>query len=208
MKYAILAILAAYAGAGVGVAGWRGLASFAIKLFDFAMAIAGVFIVPVALLFRTPDDHLPRWAWIWDNEDHGTDGDGFWVKRCGATFWCRYKWLAFRNPTFNLARYWLGAVVPMPVVTSGDLNIGDKVGPGKRVSRSWALYEYYKIGQPYQLAKRADWAKKLPKLQAWLIKYRCFRARIGWKLHGAAIGERVSFVYVINPLMPYSGKLQ
>ena len=57
--------------------------------------------------------HLPKWAWLWDNDGDGARGD----KR--GWFWCEYMpdmpeafkywfWLAIRNPANNFKRFILG----------------------------------------------------------------------------------------------------
>lgn len=188
------------------IAGWRGAVSCLIKFaVDVPMMLLGLIVIPVALLFRTPDDHLPIWAWPWDNADHGTDGDSFWLNRCGNTFWCRYQWLAIRNPTSNLGNFVLSLVTREGYTLEGDLHIGDKVASGKYQIRSGLAWEVYQIGSAYRITDTASWAARWPSLQAWLTKRRALRARIGWKIHGSAVGDRCTYVCVINPLMPYSG---
>jgi len=57
--------------------------------------------------------HLPKWAWLWDNDADGARGD----KR--GWYWCEYMpkmptafkywfWLAIRNPANNFKRFVLG----------------------------------------------------------------------------------------------------
>lgn len=58
--------------------------------------------------------HLPRFAWLWDNEEDGARGDDrgwYWVDYHPEwPAWFKYWfWLAIRNPANNFKRYILGA---------------------------------------------------------------------------------------------------
>ena len=83
------------------------------------LMIVGLFVVPIALLFKQPLNttnnnglflpyRLPRWAWLWDNDRDGVQGDnGFNFEHCPSYglkyggFLCNYIWLAIRNPVSN-----------------------------------------------------------------------------------------------------------
>lgn len=74
------------------------------------VSLAGLFVVPIALMFA--GEKLPKWAWIWDNDRDGINGDGgFKNEHCPAYklqyggFLCRFIWLAIRNPAANLCWY-------------------------------------------------------------------------------------------------------
>jgi hypothetical protein len=50
-------------------------------------------MIPGALICLSPS--LAKWTWLWWNDDDGA---------VGATYWARYRWLAWRNPVANLRR--------------------------------------------------------------------------------------------------------
>ena len=91
----------------INFAKWSALFTTSL-IFD----ILGVIIIPIALLFaKESDDHLPSIFWPWDNDRDGINGDGEtgisgWrgpehANGLERTFWYRYVWLAFRNPSNN-----------------------------------------------------------------------------------------------------------
>lgn len=98
--------------------------------------VTGLFVVPIALLFRSTDRvyekerqvypsrmvvHLPRWAWIWDNDTEGAMSwmkrwpDLIWFGKKPESLWAMYQWLAIRNPSNNL-KYVRGLAVQMQEV--------------------------------------------------------------------------------------------
>lgn len=175
------------------------LLSVLIKLLiDLPMMLIGLLVVGIALPF-SKDDQLPWWAWPWGNEDHGNDGDEFWIvkKGAGTGWWASYQWLALRNPTFNFSKYKLGLTstghttyvgVP-PLDAAGNSQIGDKKGGGwSWVRMGWA-WEFYYI-KPYTIFGQR----------------KCIRFRAGWKLFNKTKGESCQFVCAPTPYMTYEGK--
>lgn len=107
-------------------AGIQFISLFAIKLI---LNIAGLFIVPVGLLFSVKQssrsdgreiDNLPKWLWIFGNDSDGTYGDKrlWWDKNCdeqvlfGILPLIRkvYPKLPVLNSKNYLPRYWWTAV--------------------------------------------------------------------------------------------------
>lgn len=100
-------------------------------VIQIVSALLGLIIVPIALCssvsspleFKTSalgplnwyPVHLPKWAWLWDNEKDGMRGDhkGRWLNR-DAPKWLSndtlrmFWWAAIRNPANNLKRLVLG----------------------------------------------------------------------------------------------------
>lgn len=116
------------------------LRAFAYFIVGIPVTLAGLFVVPVALLFRVehpetdtpftdprqkPGTHrlvtLPSWAPLWDNIFDGAWGDkrGWWNSNCPGkdcrSFLSMFWWLAIRNP----ANYW------SRVVTGCDVSLCD-----------------------------------------------------------------------------------
>jgi len=93
----------------------------------------GLITVPLALLAvkyheaKIGDrvNHLPVWAWPWDNDEavYGINGGYAWMRQYDQdafTFWRRFTWLALRNPSHNFAYYVLGR--PAKNCLPADLN--------------------------------------------------------------------------------------
>lgn len=82
--------------------------------------LLGLVVVPIALLFTDKDsEHLPKWAYPWDNDWDGINGRAesyVWVKRYGTEgvkrFWPRFLWLAIRNRASNVSQL-LGKRAPV-----------------------------------------------------------------------------------------------
>lgn len=111
--------------------------------------LTGFVIVPIALLFRTerpvsnPDKqaypsrkevHLPRWAWIWDNDAEGMmSWMDEWPEMCWNgkpySFISMWQWAAWRNPANNM-RFIRGIAVYLPDVKEhafwGKESVNDK----------------------------------------------------------------------------------
>lgn len=74
--------------------------------------VTGIVVVPIALLFTDKDsEHLPKWAYLWDNAWDGINGRSnthHWVKRWGTEgvkkFWPRFLWSAIRNRASNISQ--------------------------------------------------------------------------------------------------------
>jgi hypothetical protein len=85
--------------------------------------ILGLFIVPIAILFKQPRNEtnnnglfipykFPKIFWLWDNDRDGICGDnGFKNEHCPdyhlnyGSFLCNYIWCAIRNPIANASWY-------------------------------------------------------------------------------------------------------
>lgn len=116
-------------------------------LASAVLALIGLFVVPVALLFKTsgtsvsdgrPIIVLPEWAWLWSNDFDGALGDkrGWWDAHApfglGAHhFVSMFWWLAIRNPVNNRRRLnWFSCPVAKCYIDyDGDYDVEDK--PGK-----------------------------------------------------------------------------
>jgi hypothetical protein len=109
-----------------------------------SLIILGLVVVPVALLFRTTEDvvdpsnltyperkvvHLPKWAWLWDNDAEGAMS---WMVRWPDLCWDKdptsflsmFQWMAIRNPVNNM-RFTRGIAAYLPYIKSIDLLYGD-----------------------------------------------------------------------------------
>lgn len=91
-----------------------------------AAIVLGLFVVPVALLFKKQGDlfgltvevdgetrkvfkrevHLPKWAWLWDNHEEGMSSkyQYWWDQHNGKadSYWAMVKWGCLRNPANNM----------------------------------------------------------------------------------------------------------
>lgn len=112
------------------------------------LIVAGLVVVPIALLFETsgtsvsdkrPIIVLPKWAWLWSNDFDGATGDkrGWWDKHApfglGAyNFFSKFIWLAVRNPVNNLRRTdWFSCPVAQCYIDfEGELIVEDRPGMG------------------------------------------------------------------------------
>lgn len=176
------------------------LLSFALSiklLIDLPMMLLGFVVFWLAYPFKyyhAPSAmwHFPRWAWAWDNADHGIEGQSFFQGKTpgwALVFRC-FVWTCLRNPTFNFGKYLLG-ISGRQYERHGDAGIGDKKKGGAywiTTSKPW-LFEYYRIVPYTALGSR-----------------RCIRIRAGWKLEGKEASEVCQFCFVFNPVMSYSGE--
>ncbi len=167
-------------------------------LVDLPVTMLGFLVVPIALLAcNEKAEHLPRWAWLWDNDETGINGDAGW---CGPehangrerTFWWRFLWLAVRNPANNWGYRVLGWETSPSTWYSF---VGDPKTSNRDPGHPGAVYiEAHEAGLMYPcyyLVKR--WSKN-----------RCLRIYLGWKNLGFNADEsRVQFVFVINPFMTF-----
>lgn len=99
--------------------------SLLLSLVKLIMAVVGLFVVAVALPFRTGETKhltsshneayewgvitLPTWAWLWSNDSDGSLGDsrGWWAANAvfgldHQSFFAQWWWLCIRNPVNNL----------------------------------------------------------------------------------------------------------
>lgn len=155
------------------------------------------------------DQRLPNWAKWWDVGDeydryYGLNGDlGYqFLNKLDSSqsklkiYWCRLKWLAFRNPANWFKYHVVGAKADSNTwIKSESSNLDVEIGDWSH--EGWRIVET-KIGNEYYLVKR---------YKRWPDK--CFRARLGLKLgHKAeALNDRnqISFVCSIIPFKTYRG---
>ena len=180
---------------------WRIFLSFIVKLLiDIPLMLAGYIIFPFAYLGHEKRlengkllEHFPKWAWAWDNDDHGIDGESFWEKRTvGWSYWRRcFWWTIVRNPTFNFSKYILGfkSSGKSIFITGTSSIVGDTKAEGWYYARDRWAWEFYYV-----------------KAYSIFGLKRCVRFRAGWKLFKKDAGEVCQFVFAINPVHPYSGK--
>ena len=109
----------------------------------------GIIVVLFALPFRkdatnalkpesNPTQHLPKWAFWWDDPNNGTWGDIYWRTdhhpNDYKSFWVMWKWLAIRNPATGFAMKVLGvfgekvvSVVKQGIVLTAETESGRKL---------------------------------------------------------------------------------
>lgn len=102
----------------------------AITLLWLILALAGLVVVPIAALFtrqRASDEypnrvglHFPAWAWLWDNEENGVDGNSP-TPGWGPSSWLGIvKFVGFRNAVSNF-RFW--SPVKVLAWNPGEVNV-------------------------------------------------------------------------------------
>lgn len=173
------------------------------------LSILGLVVVPIALLFcNESSEHLPQWAWIWDDPTYGINGDPYWAKAEHANghqreYLWRWRWL-MRNRMGGWSSKVTGVpymriksiqytgdpyIMNVPFGHAGTLRVYAKLDDGREIT------EYYYIRQ---------WGKS----------GRCIRLRVGHKLQEALhyyLRERelptrtdsVPSVFSFNPLMTF-----
>lgn len=174
----------------------------ALFMVSLPVILLGLVAVPIALLFCKPEDeHLPRWAWPWDNAADGINGDGDahggWrgpehANGRERTFWWRFVWLALRNPVHNFGVFLLGWKCSNATRYRvwGDSRTSN-MNPGHPGSMYCEGYEAGRTWPCYYLVWR--WSEN-----------RCVRAYFGWKNKNfASDGRYVQFVAVFNPFMTF-----
>lgn len=162
--------------------------SLLIKLVDLVLMLAGIVLIPLGLL-REKDNHMPKLFWLWDNLDHGVDGGNFYAKL--TVGWPRflrcYVWSAFRNPTFNWAKYVIGYTISGVQTVEGNPRVDRDKAEGWYWVRDGYAWEYQYI-KAYTLFGR-----------------RCFKFRAGWKIQGQEAGKKCQFVFAVSPMTSYTG---
>lgn len=167
------------------------------------MDLAGLFVVPVAIICGGINNRLPKWASWWDN-DREPFGDV--LRRhefdCADTWfgmlWHRWNWLALRNPSNNFGYNVVGFKQTDTIVylRTGNPNTSDQGEGGHKFIRAidratgrLVAFEFYAV-LPYGS--------------------RCLRLRLGWKIdhnmHPGLLvtdGSPAQLANVINPFMPY-----
>ena len=171
---------------------------FGLVCIDLPVTLLGVIVVPIALLFcDSESEHLPNFAWLWDNDETGINGDGGWrgpehANGQERTFWWRFLWLALRNPANNWSYYVLGwkTTAQTTYRTGGDPMTSNR-GPGHPGAVYIEAFEAGRMYPCYYVVWR--WSKG-----------RCLRIYLGWKNMGwNTDGSRVQFVWVVNPFMTF-----
>ncbi|MBZ0093526.1 MAG: hypothetical protein K8F27_15065 [Sulfuricellaceae bacterium] len=162
---------------------------------SFIVDLSGLIVVPIALLFTSKQaNHLPPLFWPWDNDTEGINGDAYWKQKYGdrvTSFYCRFLWLAIRNPGNNFGYYcgWLQT----PDCTYrhwGDPKISNQpYRPGQ-------LFVIGDNGKNRAFCLYVIW----PSLPG-----RCLRIFLGWKIHDMCKdGTAAQLVCVVNPFMSRS----
>jgi hypothetical protein len=169
-----------------------------LVLLDWLLAILGLVIVPIALLF-TPRKatNLPRWAWLWDNDVDGLNGDSGWQDKHPETyssFFWRFWWLAIRNRTTNFGRRIAGYTLTTQPFFKGNPFIGNGKGKPTGWTFIWVPREAFCF---YLVAP-------------WFNGKKCLRIYLGWKClpdnsKGVPIWKpaRCSLVYSISPFATF-----
>ena len=185
--------------------------SIPIALIGLIPKVLGVFIIPIALLFRKPTHfkgveeqylgwkpmRLPKIFFMWDNVTTGTMGNFGWTKKSynpwfyktPTSFWSQWYWLALRNPCNGLYGTKLFQCIQADCEVSHigkDLVDNYKYGwqfiVAKGASRTYTgLYIYF----PYT---------KSP-------KSRCLELRVGYKLLPTEPNRTIpiGITMIINP---------
>ena len=115
-------------------------------IVELPVEIAHFIVVPIALAFcKKEDEHLPRWASWFDENDYGINGDSGWRQAhfpppTNHTYWARLCWL-YRNRIGNFSAKHLGVkmedIKPASVVTIGDPSVTSNGGKAS----SWCKVE-------------------------------------------------------------------
>lgn len=152
--------------------------SFWITL-RLAAILVGFVVVAIALLFRNEKPvedggrqvyperkvvHLPKWAWLWDNDAEGMmSWMPEWPEMCWNgkpdSFLSMWQWAAWRNPANNM-RFVRGLAVYLPEAHSfkywGNERVADKdyeEGQGWQFCRCkgkyFTYYAFYWVGKKF-----------------------------------------------------------
>lgn len=187
--------------------------AFPLFLLTLLVEIAGLVIVPIALLFCDREsEHLPKWAAWWDEPVYGINGDVDWIRHHATdpqSYYWRWRWL-MRNRAVGWStkigielhhggagRYRLAFEDLLFVI--GEADMGDRpiVPADQPVGREGF------IGYTLLSAERGDrssfyWIWKWPGID------RCVRVYVGWKMNelwekGSTSYPSVPFVFTFNP---------
>lgn len=164
---------------------------------SFVVDIAGVFIVPFAILRGGLDMKLPAWAWRWDNDREPWGDEARRPAIEAASGWrrvyLRWCWLALRNPGNNFG-YSVG-MLQSDVVYSyrGDTRTSDQGHYGTLFVLAT------KRGVPVGFCFYGIWP-------SWFAG-KCRRVFVGWKIHDMVLdGEKAQIVCVYNPFMTFASQ--
>lgn len=160
---------------------------------NLAVKIAGLFVVPIALLFvqgshrfnkgTTNQDpyRLPDWAWWFDNYDDGLDGPEWWDDKYTDSKVLKYFW-----DSAYFRRFWWNAI------RNGCHNFGERV-VGFHASKAQIIYDNGQrpsdwsgiSGRQVMLAKVDGfpvWAPMIKYVHVYKDGKHCFEWLWGWKL--------------------------
>jgi hypothetical protein len=181
-----------------------------MALVKYFLTLVGFFVVPIALRkakdvgeplygnyaysegneerYLWQERHLPKWAWLFDNDSDGTLGDkrGWWRhERCEGhpeSFWNQYRWLALRNPVNNLRRIWPFFMdgTGMEKEYIGDYRVDDDTGMG-----GWHFVW-------------SGWRTGFYLIKEYGFMNRSLEIRTGWKLRPGP-QEKIGFTVLIHP---------
>jgi hypothetical protein len=163
-----------------------------MKRFVFASALIWLFVCLPLIIISVPVVAvmlLTKWSGyttLFGNEKWGRGHDHF--EFATKTYWQEFNWLVLRNPVNNLHSQFL-SVAQSLYRLEGNYPIGDKVAGGRYFIKMNSAWEFYYI-KPYTV----------------FGSHRCVRLRAGWKIESND-KPRASFVFAINPVKSYQGKL-
>ncbi len=130
-------------------------------LISLPVQLIGIVVVPIALLFPTPEfiptsaqphllnHRLLKVFWLWGNRYNGIDGDRGWNSKGfnTTTYWARYRWL-MRNRCSNL-KFWFGVHTKIIKLTGYGAK-WKEIGFGYWIAHSSKKrYFEYIVGIPY-----------------------------------------------------------
>lgn len=153
------------------------LSAFARALLNIPLWLLSLVVVPLALAFcRREDEHLPRWAWWWDEPTYGINGDPYWNGADNANghereYLWRLRWL-FRNSLGGWSHYVMG--IPYEQII-GIRYFGDPDTSNKPKGRSGRVIVEVAL-------RNGDIRQCLYYVHRWGNSSHCLRAYIGYKL--------------------------
>jgi hypothetical protein len=167
-----------------------------LALASLLVHLTGYLVSPIALLFCEPEDeHLPWWAWPWDNPQDGINGDGdsTWGWRGPEhangrerEYWWRLMWL-YRNAGYGFAERSGARLLNTPVAVGPDVSDQSGVEGVRRVTvRAIVAGSYRNAWELYIIWR-------------WPGTSRCVRIRLGWKLNGCDCGDNAILVVSFSP---------
>lgn len=145
------------------------------------LILLGILAVPLGILLHDrKTEKFPKWLWLWDNDQDGFKGTGWFKKRLGKDNWYTwFQWSAIRNPANNM-RYlsWVG-ILDTDVEDSMVWKTWDWVHPTdmKRSGRTFDWFiMFIKVGK--------FWYPSLHMCYIWNKEYTKYcKLRMGWKVN-------------------------
>lgn len=199
------------------------LKSLPLFFRSLGVELAGLFVVPVALLQCSKEsEHLPAWAWRWNEPVYGINGDRYWrgpehANGKERSFWWRYKWLAIRNRAvayscsigYKLDLYHYHGDYLNTYILPKDEYVGARGQypfPSDQPKGREGAAILRVMRAPYDDSK--DILHTILYVKRWPGTNRCLRVQIGWKLQ-ELFEQRLTLypairpVFYINPLKGY-----